>query len=78
MQKGNLHREFDDTIRLCWRVAVLAKYGHFEDAAQEVRSADFLDLELKQIVCQCLKSEKQFPASLVLDPFVRRICAQQG
>lgn len=78
MQKGNLHREFDDAMRLCWRVAALAKYGHLDDAAQEVRSADFLDLELKQIVCQCLESEKQFPTSLVLEPFIKRICAQQG
>ena len=77
MQKVNLHGEFDDAMRLCWQVVALVKYGHFEDAAQQVRSADVLDLELKQIVCHCLESEKQFPASLVLDPFVTRICARE-
>jgi len=78
MQTRSLHSEFSDAMHLCWQVTALVKYGHFEDAVQEVRSANFLDSELKQVVCQWLTFERHFPAPLVLDPFIRKVCAQQG
>jgi len=63
--------KWNDAMHLCLQVAALVKYGHFEDAVKEVRSADFLNSELKRVVCQCLESERQFPAFLVLDPFMK-------
>jgi len=70
-------KSFNDAMHLCWQVAVLVKYGHFQDAVQEVRSADFLDPELKEMVCRHLESDKEFLACLLLDPFIRRIWPQQ-
>jgi hypothetical protein len=66
---------FNEAMHLCWQVAALVKYGHFQDAVQEVRSADFLAPELKEVICQHLKLSKEFRASLLLDPFIKRCLA---
>ncbi len=69
---------FDDAMRLCWQVAALVKYGHFEDAAQEVRLADFLGSEVKEEICRRLEFRQEFPLSLVLEPFIKRMRAEEG
>jgi len=75
--KETVERSFDDAMHLCYEVVALVKYGHFAYAAKHVRSADFLDSELKDVVCRHLESDKEFLAPFVLDPFIKRICGQQ-
>ncbi len=57
---------------LCERVWVLMKYGHYEDAANEIRSADFIDPELKESLCRDLELNKKFDDCLLIHPLMRR------